>query len=99
MIRGTTPTHVFDIPFDTALVKEARITYAQDDQVLVDKKTEDCTMSGNSITVTLTQEDTLKFDHNKIAEVQLKVLTNGCVMAMPVQRLSVDKILNTEVLS
>lgn len=98
MIRGTTPTHVFDIPFDTALVKEARITYAQENQVIVDKKTEDCTMSGNTISVTLTQEDTLKFDHACMAEVQLKVLAEGCVMAMPVKTLSIDKILNEEVL-
>ena len=36
MIIGTTPTHTFDIPFDTSMVDEVKITYAQDDVVVLE---------------------------------------------------------------
>lgn len=75
MICGTTPTHIFKIPFDTSQLKEIRISYAQDDEVIVEKTTSDCAFEGNKITVTLSQEDTLQFDHRKAVELQMKVLT------------------------
>lgn len=99
MIRGTTPTHIFQIPFDTGLLKEIRVSYAQGNKVIAEKKTEDCILDGDTISVTLTQEDTLKFKHMKIVEIQLKVLTeDGCVMATPIIRKDVSEVLNEEVL-
>lgn len=99
MIRGTTPTHIFRIPFDTGQLKEIRISYAQDDKVLVEKTTSDCSLSDDKITATLSQEDTLKFSHRKAVEVQLKVLTtDGCVLANNVIRVSAEEVLNDEVL-
>ena len=41
MIRGTTPTHIFNIPFDTSLVDEVKITYAQEDEIILIKGTAD----------------------------------------------------------
>lgn len=99
MIRGTTPTHIFKIPFDTGQLKEIRISYAQDDKVIVEKNTSDCILKGDEITVTLSQEDTLKFSHRKVVEVQLKVLTiDGGVLANNVIRVSAEEVLNEEVL-
>lgn len=99
MIRGTTPTHIFELPFETGLLKDFRISYAQDNKILVEKSTKDCSLDGKKITVTLSQEDTLKFSHLKFVEVQLKVLTNdGAVLATPVQMVSIGAILNDEVL-
>lgn len=100
MICGTTPTHIFKIPFDTSQLKEIRISYAQDDEVIVEKNTSDCILEGDKITVTLSQEDTLKFSHRKAVELQLKVLTvDGCVLANNVIRVRVEEILNKEVLT
>lgn len=99
MIRGTTPTHIFQIPFDTGLLKEVRVSYAQEDKVIVEKKTEDCKMDGDTISVTLTQADTLLFSHRKIVELQLKVWTkSGSCLATLVMRKDVSEILNEEVL-
>lgn len=99
MIRGTTPTHTFQIPFNTNLLKEIRISYAQRDAVVVEKSTEDCKLDGMNITVKLTQEETLRFSENVMAALQLRVLLNdGNVLATPVLRLDVGELLQDEVI-
>ena len=99
MIRGTTPTHTFQIPFNTNLVKEIRVSYAQKDVVVVEKSTEDCKLDGMNITVKLTQEETLRFSENVMAALQLRVLLNdGNVLATPVMRLDVGELLQDEVI-
>ncbi len=99
MIRGTTPTHTFQIPFSTNLLNEIRITYAQGNSVIVEKKTEDCILDDMNITVRLTQEETMSFSERKTAEVQLRVLLNdGNVLATPVLRLDVGELLKDEII-
>lgn len=99
MIRGTTPTHIFTIPFDTDLIADVRISYAQTDGEIVVKNKEDATLTGNTISVTLTQEDTLKFDCSKKVIAQIKIKThNGEVMGSDVMCISVERCLNEEVL-
>ena len=49
MIRGTTPTHIFTIPFDTSQVDELRISYAQNDVEKIVKTKEQCTLNGNKL--------------------------------------------------
>lgn len=99
MIRGTTPTHTFRLSIDTNTITELRITYVQLGKTVVEKTEKDVTMGEKSISLTLTQEESLEFRAGSAVEVQLKVLTNvGTVLASPVISLNVDKILNTEVL-
>jgi hypothetical protein len=99
MIRGTTPTHMFNIPFDTSLVDEVKVTYAQDDDIILTKGTSDCVLDGSAIKVTLSQEDTFKFDCKKRAQVQLRILTkSGEALASVVEHIGVAKCLDTEVL-
>lgn len=76
MIRGTTPTHTFNLPFDTALIDKIKITYAQNGVVVLTKEKADCKFDGNAATVKLTQEDTLKFDASRV-QIQIRVLTMG----------------------
>ena len=61
MIRGTTPVHTFELPFDTAEIKEINIAYAHNGVVVLTKEKADCSFEGNTVRVRLTQEDTLKF--------------------------------------
>lgn len=99
MIRGTTPTHNFKIPFDTSELKSIRVIYAQDDEVITKKKTEDCTLEANTITTTLTQDETFKFDCSKRVQIQLRVLTNsGAALVSPIKIVPVEKCLDNEVL-
>lgn len=100
MIRGTTPTHTFNIPFDTSMVKEVKVIYAQNDAVVLEKNTVDCTLDAQSISVTLTQEDTFLFDCKKAVEIQIRVLTLGgeALTSVP-KKVGVSKCLDDEVLA
>lgn len=99
MIRGTTPTHTFTLPFETSILSEAMIVYAQDEKEILNKKTDACTLTGNEIVVTLTQEDTFLFDHKKDVQIQIRVLTKeGVALASQIFYLDVEKCLNSEVI-
>ena len=100
MIRGTTPQHTFTIPFDVSLAKEVMIIYAQNDVEVFRKTTEDCQMYGKTISVTLTQEDTLLLNHKHNVQIQVRLLTNdGKALVSNVKLVSVRKCLNSEVMA
>ena len=100
MIRGTTPTHTFTLPIDTKLLTSIKITYAQDDRVIFSKNTEDCRLEGNTVKVTLTQEETFKFEADKHVQIQVRVLTNtGDLVSSSVMCVTVGKCLDGEVIA
>lgn len=99
MIRGTTPTHTFNIPFYASDIEVVKIIYSQNDNILFTKNTEDCLRTAKSIVVKLEQEDTYLFDHNYPVQIQLRVkLTNGDVRSTNVIYVPVGKCLDDEVL-
>lgn len=100
MYKGTTPTHIFKLPFDSSMVKECKITYAQDDVIVLEKFTEDCTLEGEYITTTLTQEETFLFNHKRTVQIQLRVLTTaGDALASDISSVSVRQCLDEEILA
>ena len=100
MIQGTTPTHIFRLPIVTRDINQLRITYAQYGKTVLEVTEADVTMDVQDVKYRLSQEDSLQFKPQSKVEVQIKVLTaDGNVMASPVMSLTVEKILNTEVLS
>lgn len=99
MIRGTTPTHIFAIPFETNIISCVRIIYAQNDEVLFEKQTTDCTLTERTISTTLTQEETLLFDSKYLVQIQLRILLNdGSALASKVNYISLEKCLSNEVI-
>ena len=100
MIRGTTPTHTFNIPYNATDIDVVRIIYAQSDKEIFVKTTEECSLTDKSIVVQLTQEDTFKFDNNYPVQIQLRVKMKdtGVVMSTKVMRVTVGKCLENEVL-
>lgn len=99
MIKGTTPKHTFTIPLETSELASIRIIYAQDDTQLFVKEMSDCVLEGKTISVTLTQAETLKFDDTKLAQIQLRVKTkSGEVLSSDVLVVYVGKCLDTEVM-
>ena len=95
MIRGTTPTLTFELPFDVSTLSEYWITISQRyENIRIDKDSADCTSSGSVITLPLTQEDTLKLIADKPCFIQVRALTSGGVaMASNMIQVTVDDIL------
>lgn len=99
MIKGTTPTHVFTLPFDTGSVKTVQIIYAQSGAVKLTKGNKDCTLDGNKVSVKLTQEDTFLFTFGVRVDIQVRVLTiGGDALASRVTHVLCEDCLSDEVL-
>lgn len=77
MIRGTTPTFEFTLPMLTDEIAAGYITFAQDGSEVIDKALADCTCAGSTVTLHLTQEETLKLSQNTRTELQMRVRTTG----------------------
>lgn len=77
MIKGTTPTLEFELPFQINLIKNAYVTLSQKGVVVINKKYQECDCEGNILRVKLTQEDTIRLNANDIVEIQLRVLTTS----------------------
>lgn len=96
---GTTPTHTFTIPISVDMVKAVEITYCQAGNIVLQKYIDDCTLEGNAIATTLTQEDTFKFNHEINVEIQVRVLDlGGAVFASNIMCVDVEKCLSKDVL-
>lgn len=99
MLIGTTPTHTFELPFDTGKISKIKVTYAQRGRVILEKKDKQCVLDGNTVSLKLTQEDTFLFEGDKNVEIQMRILTKGGdVLASNIHRINVDKCLDREVL-
>ena len=94
MRRGTTPKHTFTLPFDCSEITKLSIAYAQNNEVIVEKTITDCEIDGNTLSVVLSEEETLRFDDSKrCAEIQLRVARGEKKSASDVIKVAVDKIL------
>ena len=99
MIPTTTPTHSFNSPCDTSLIAKVTIFYMQDDVLLLKKKTSDCIIKGNVISVKLKSEETRRFDHKKNASVQCVIETiDGTVIASLESKIKVDRYIGDGVI-
>jgi hypothetical protein len=99
MIRGTTPTLEFLLPFDTSEIAEAFVTLSQNDVVILDKALNDCKCDARKISVKLTQEETLKLSCDCKTDIQVRVRTiAGDALASDITKVNTDKILKDGVI-
>ena len=102
MIRGTTPTLLFNLPFSAALIKSAEITIQYIDElkkVLILKTLDDCKLGESSISTMLTQEETLQFPAPATVLIQLRVVTtDDTILATEPQSVTVKKLLAEDVI-
>lgn len=99
MIKGSTPTFTFALPFDASAIAEARISFGQDGRELVKKVEGVITMKGNDISCELTQRESLLFNEQKPMQIQLKVKTHeGKVLLTDIFEADVGAALNKEML-
>lgn len=99
MIRGTTPTHIFTLPFDAGQISQLRLTYSQDGTTVFEKNKTEVNLAGTQLEYTLTQTESLAFTEQKPVEIQLKIKTiDGVVVASKIMRTNASAVLNEEVL-
>lgn len=99
MRRGTTPTHTFVLPFNVESVQAVQIIYRQGGVNVLILDGNDCVLSGNTVSVRLSQEDTFAFADSEDIEIQLRVLTaDGEAAASDIMRVRCDRILTEDVL-
>ena len=99
MRRGTTPRHTFTLPFDTGNVSKVRVLYAQNDVLKIVKKETDAELSGNVISVRLTQAETLRLNCNLKTDIQVRVVTyDGDAFASDIITVKTERCLDSEVL-
>lgn len=96
---GTTPTHTFTLPFEKEMLADLRISYLQNKKKVFTKGMEDVEISGNDISLILTQEETLLFEAGKNVSIQLKIKTiEGLVFNSDIIEMRVDCSLDNEVI-
>lgn len=100
MKRGTTPTLTFGLPFSPELLAVAYITFAQQEETVLEKTLQDCEQGENSLKLTLSQEDTLKLeDGGRGVSIQLRVrFSDGSAMASDIITTDVGTILKDGVI-
>lgn len=98
MYRGTTPTYKFALPFEASEIELLNIAMAQNDEVKISKSKTDCTLSGNSVTVTLTEAETLALEVGTLS-MQLRIGIGTTRLASNIVTVPVEDILQEGALS
>lgn len=99
MVRGTTPTLSFELPFDVSEATSLYITISQRyDNIQIDKSLEDCSVDGTIVTVTLTQEETLRLIADKPVLIQVRVVKDNVAMASDLIKTTVADVLKDGVI-
>jgi hypothetical protein len=99
MIRGTTPTLSFKLPFEISLLEVLYISMSQNGNVVIEKEISDCSIDGNTLAIKLTQEDTLKFLYGSNVKIQIRAKTKeGEAIASNIITTSVENILKNGVI-
>jgi hypothetical protein len=76
IIRGTTPTHDFGLPYPKELIKDIRLAYVQNKKVVFVKQKSDCHIQDETLSVVLTQEETLSFVPNEVVGIEIRIKLN-----------------------
>jgi hypothetical protein len=99
MIRGTTPTHTFATSISLVDAEAVAVTYKQG-VVIVEKTKDECEITEDTLTVKLSQEDTLAFKtYGYRAEVQITVkFADGSVLKSNISQVDVSKTLKEGVI-
>ena len=97
MRRGSTPTNTFDVDLD---LRDATvfISYEQDGAIVVEKTGEDLTVGESQISLSLTQEETLKFHPGKVFMQIRYVFPNGAADGSDIIQTTFERIIKDGVI-
>lgn len=76
IVRGTTATHEFSVPYNADEIKTLHIAYGQNNKIILSRDKSSAQVSDRNITVSLSQQDTLGFMPEKNIKVEIKLLLN-----------------------
>lgn len=95
MKRGTTPTFSFTLPIEASSLTAAVISFRQPGGVSFDKTLADCTVDGKTLSVSLTEAETLSFRALTLypVEIQLRVGVGEARMASQIFTEPVERVL------
>lgn len=97
MRRGSTPTNTFAVDIDLTGAT-VFISYEQKGGVVLEKTGDDLTVTADSITLDLTQEDTLKFATGEVL-IQIRyVFPNGAADASNIIKTTFERIIKDGVI-
>lgn len=100
MIKGTTPTLEFILPFEASFVKNAYVTLSQNDVIVINKELKECECNVNMLQVQLSQQDTIRLNADIPVEIQIRVLTNnGEALASQIWTTIAERILYEGIIS
>lgn len=98
-VQGTTPTIVFNLPFDVSVIENCEIYFGQNDELLLTKGYNDCILSGTTMTVRLFQSDTLQFDPEEKLQIQARFrYTDGQTEATNIAKIKVRNLLSESII-
>ena len=93
MYRGTTPVNTFTTNMDLSEADVIYITYQQNDVTVIEKQKSDITFGEGSLSVQLTQADTLKLEKRDLL-IQIRAKFNdGTAVASNVIKTTAEMIL------
>ena len=94
MRQWTTPINEFDVDIDLTECEVIFLTYQQHGKTVIEKTKEDMTITENTVTVKLTQEETGMLDPNVEVEMQFRVkYADGFAPGSNVMCTDVEKVL------
>lgn len=92
--RGCTAQNTFTFPFTASEVAALWVTYVQMGSTVLERGLDECTIGGGTVTIDLSQEDTLKLLPGQKIQIQLRVrLTNGTVTKSNILTTQTDDVL------
>jgi hypothetical protein len=109
MIRGTTPTNTFTVDMDLRAADVIYITYKQGCTVVVERTKDQLdSITATELTLTLTQDETLKFNrapvntypsYTDFVSIQIRArFSNGLAVASNIIKTTVGEILKDGVI-
>ena len=94
MIRGTTPTLEFTLPFELVEIDKLWITFSQNNKEVFTVEKQDLVLGDKTISLKLSQKQTLLLSSNSMVNIQIRVVdTKGLAMASNIIKTPVQQIL------
>lgn len=93
LYRGSTPTLTFKLSIETSALTVVSIAFAQNNAVVLEKGLADCTVGDDTLSLTLTEDETLLFDSSQNMELQIRCACGDGRLCSKIVTVSVGRIL------